>query len=97
MPSSVERVILLLTVGQIALAEIAFAVEEDYQGLSIASILMRHLVKIVRQNGLSQLEAGVLGRNLSMLAVLRRSRLPITLWNQGDSVHVTLSLLPVTE
>ena len=83
--------------GPYRTAELAFTVEEDYQGLGMASILMRHLVRIARQNGLSQFEASVLIRNLSMLAVFQRSGLPITLRNQGDSVHVTLSLLPPAE
>ncbi len=78
-------------------AELALTVEEDYQGLGIASILIGHLVQIARQNGLSQLEASVLTRNLSMLAVFRRSGLPSAVQNQGDSVHVTLSLPPLAE
>jgi len=34
-------------------AEIAFVVEEDYQGLGLASILLRHLVLIARKQGIS--------------------------------------------
>ena len=75
-------------------AELAFTVEEDYQGLGIASSLMRHLVAIARQKGLSQLEADVLARNPPMLAVFQRSGLPLSLRHDEDAVHVTLSLLP---
>jgi GNAT superfamily N-acetyltransferase len=75
-------------------AELAFTVEEDYQGRGIAGSLMRHILGIARQQGLDQLEADVLARNLSMLGVFRRSGLPMSLRHDEDSVHVTLSLRP---
>jgi RimJ/RimL family protein N-acetyltransferase len=78
-------------------AEVAFTVEEDYQGLGIAGSLLRHLVRIGLQNGLSRLEADVLARNLPMLSVFRRSGLPMTLRHDDDTVHVTLALRPVAE
>ena len=75
-------------------AELAFTVEEEYQGLGVASRLMRHLIWFARQTGLSQFEAEVLIGNLPMLAVFRGSGLPIILEQDGDTVHVTLSLRP---
>ncbi len=78
-------------------AECAFTIEEDYQGLGIASSLLRHLVRIARDHGLARLEADVLARNLPMLAVFRRSGLPMTLRHEDDTVHVTLSLRPATD
>ncbi len=78
-------------------AEVAFTIEEDYQGLGIASSLMRHLIRIARDTGLTRLEADVLARNLPMLSVFRRSGLPMTLRHDDDALHVTMSLLPVTE
>jgi GNAT superfamily N-acetyltransferase len=78
-------------------AELAFTINKDYQGLGIGSSLMRHLIRIARQNGLTQLEADVLARNLSMLAVFRRSGLPITVRNDRGAVHVTLSLRPTSD
>jgi GNAT superfamily N-acetyltransferase len=77
-------------------AEVALTVEEDYQGLGIASSLMRHLVRIAREKGLSRLEAYLLPRNQPMLSVFRRSELPMTLRHEDDAIRVTLSLLPVT-
>ena len=41
-------------------AEIAFTVEEDYQGQGIASSILRHLIHIAREKGVSQFEADVL-------------------------------------
>lgn len=78
-------------------AEVAFTVEEDYQGFGIASSLLRHLIRIARENGLSRLEADVLARNLPMLSVFRRSGLPMTLRHEDDAVHVTMSLQPLAE
>lgn len=78
----------------VRLAELAFTVEEDYQGLGIAGSLMRHIVGIARQQGLTQLEADVLARNLPMLAVFRRCGLPMSLRHDEDAVHVTLALQP---
>ncbi len=73
-------------------AEVAFLVEEDYQGCGLASALLQHMVRIARTKGLNQFEADVLARNLAMLRVFRQSGLPMTLTREGDVVHVVLSL-----
>ena len=72
--------------------EVAFLVEEDYQGRGIASLLMQHLVRIGREVGLTRLEADVLPYNNAMLTVFKQSGLPITTQTQDGVVHVTLSL-----
>lgn len=58
-------------------AEVAFTVEEDYQGKGIASRILKHLIHIAREKGLSQFEADVLTENSAMLAVFARSGLPL--------------------
>ena len=73
-------------------AEIAFLVEEDYQGQGIASTVLRHLTLIAREKGVSQFEAEVLPMNKSMLAVFARSGLPMKRSFEEGTVHVTLSL-----
>ena len=73
-------------------AEVAFAVEEDYQGQGIASCLLRHLVRIARSKGLVQFEADVLPTNRAMLAVFARSGLPMRQQSARDVIHITLSL-----
>jgi GNAT superfamily N-acetyltransferase len=78
-------------------AEVAFTVEEDYQGRGIASLLLQHLAGIAQKRGLERLEADVLAGNTPMLAVFRKSRLPGTLRHDGDIVHVTLSLTPSSD
>jgi RimJ/RimL family protein N-acetyltransferase len=73
-------------------AEVAFVVEEDYQGLGIAGRLLRHLAEIAREKGIAAFEAEVLAENGSMLAVFARSGLPMRKRRDGGIVHVTLSL-----
>ena len=75
-------------------AEVAFMVEEDYQGLGIASRLLRHLVNIARADGIGAFEADVLAGNEAMLAVLSRAGLPMTRRHEQGVVHVVLSLQP---
>ena len=80
------------TPGRQRSAEVAFTVEEDYHGQGIASRLLRHLVHIAREKGVSQFEAEVLPENNAMLGVFERSGLPMKKESGGGVVHVTLSL-----
>jgi RimJ/RimL family protein N-acetyltransferase len=73
-------------------AEIAFTVEEDYQGRGIASRILRHLIHIAQKKGVSQFEAEVLPENRAMLAVFVRSGLPTKQSFEEGAIHVTLTL-----
>jgi RimJ/RimL family protein N-acetyltransferase len=73
-------------------AEIAFVVEEDYSGLGIAGRILKHLARIAREKGIGRFEAEVLQQNKAMLAVFRRSGLPMKLTPEEGSFHVILSL-----
>jgi RimJ/RimL family protein N-acetyltransferase len=73
-------------------AEIAFTTEEDYQGRGLASLLLAHLIRIARQMGVSRFEAYVLAENQAMLAVFRRSGLPMHVRHESGVAHVTLVL-----
>ncbi len=73
-------------------AEVAFVVEEDYQGLGIASMTLRHLAGIAKDRGVTQLHAEVLQENKGMLAVFERSGFPMKQEYAEGIVHVTLSL-----
>ena len=75
-----------------AQAELAFMTDDNYRGLGIASLILRHLVRIAREAGLSRFVAEVLAENQPMLAVFRRSGLPMRLKRDGSALHVTLSL-----
>ena len=73
-------------------AEVAFIVEEDYQGLGIASRIFRHLIQIGRQKNVARFTADVLSGNQAMLRVFANSGLPIKQQRDGTVIHVTLSL-----
>jgi RimJ/RimL family protein N-acetyltransferase len=73
-------------------AEIAFTVEEDYQGQGIASRILKHLIQIAQTKGVLQFEAEVLPENRAMLAVFARSGLPMRKSLEEGALHVTLSL-----
>ena len=73
-------------------AEVAFTVEEDYQGLGIAGMILQELTGIARAKGLKRFEAEVLPSNSAMLAVFRRSGLPMTGRTEDGVVHVVMTL-----
>ena len=75
-------------------AEVAFVVEEDYQGQGIAGRLLGHLIAIARSRGMQAVEADVLRQNASMLRVFERCGLPIGKRVESGSVHIRLSLAP---
>ena len=73
-------------------AEIAFMVEEDYRGNSLAGRLLAHLSAIARDRGIARFEADVLAENKAMLVVFERSGLPMRKSRDGGVLHVTLDL-----
>ena len=75
-------------------AEIAFVTDGNHRGLGIASHILRHLVRIAQNSGVTHFEADVLAENQPMLAVFRRSGLPMQLGRDGGVIHVTLALQP---
>jgi RimJ/RimL family protein N-acetyltransferase len=73
-------------------AQIAFAVEEDFQGRGIASRMLRRLIRIARERGIERFEADVLADNGPMLAVLRHAGLPLRKSEADGVVSATLLL-----
>jgi RimJ/RimL family protein N-acetyltransferase len=73
-------------------AELAFITADDYRGRGIASLVLKHLVLIGRDQGLLRLEADVLAQNQAMLAVFRGSGLTMKEKGEGNVVHVVLCL-----
>jgi GNAT superfamily N-acetyltransferase len=73
-------------------AQLAFTVEEDYQGRGIASSLLRQLIQAGRAHGVSRFEGHVLAGNGPMLSVLRHSGLPVTEREEDGIVTVALAL-----
>ncbi len=74
-------------------AEIAFAVDDPHQGRGIGSVLLKHLVAIARDAGLSQFTANVLCDNTRMLHVFENSGLPMSAVVDEGIMEVTLPLV----
>ena len=79
-------------VTQPGVAEVAFMVDDAYQGRGIASAVIRHLAAIARAAGLDALHAEVLAQNAAMLKVFGKSGLAMSTERDQGVVHVTLSL-----
>jgi RimJ/RimL family protein N-acetyltransferase len=73
-------------------AEVAFTVEEDFQGLGIAGRVLAVLIAHARACGFTALEAEVLPGNKGMLKVFERSGLPMQKEREDGIVHLTLDL-----
>ena len=82
----------VLSSGPSGRAEIAFTVEEDYQGQGVAGRLFSALADVARQHGISVFEAEVLAGNPSMLRVFERSGMALTKRREGDVVHLDIAL-----
>ena len=50
-------------------ADVAFVVDEDYQGKGVATFLFKMLVRIAKEKGMEGFKADVLATNKSMLKV----------------------------
>lgn len=79
-------------VGKDGTAELAFTVEDDYQGQGVGSALLRHLVVLARAAGLAKLTAEVMTDNARMLRVFEKCGLPLERQQRPDAVHVALRL-----
>jgi len=75
-------------------AEVAFTIEEDFQGQGLASQLMALLTAIAREHGFHRFEADVLAGNAPMLKVFERSGLPLTKTRDGGVTHIVMDLPP---
>jgi len=76
-------------------AEVAFVVEDVYQGQGIGRRLMQHLAETARRNGISEFVAEVLPGNVPMLRLLQGLG-PIRVRHDGgvDEVRVDLTAAP---
>jgi GNAT superfamily N-acetyltransferase len=79
-------------VGQPGQAEVAFTVIDDFQGLGIGTALMTRLAAIARAAGIRELVADALSDNAPMLAVFKKSGLPVSTRRESGVLHVTIQL-----
>ncbi len=73
-------------------AELAFAVTDNFQGLGVATVIIKHLIRIAREIDIRTLEADVLSENTAMIRIFEKSGLPVTKVHEDRNVHVTMTL-----
>ena len=71
------------------MADVAFIVDEEYQGRGIATILLKQLVSLARKDGLKGFTADVLSTNKPMLKVFEKS-LPMTARLEDGAYSLTM-------
>ena len=73
-------------------AEVAFVVEDEYQGRGVGTLLLEHLARMARELGYRTFEAEVLADNRQMLEVFAHSGLPLRERVRDGLVHVEMDL-----
>ena len=73
-------------------AEVAFVVDECYQGLGIATLLLQHLTTIARMLEFREFTADVLQENEQMLRVFRNSGLAMQTRTSDGICKIWLSV-----
>ncbi len=71
-------------------ADLAFAVDENYHGLGIASYLYKMLVQLARERGLKGLTADVLASNKPMMRVFEKGDLTVNAQLDDDIYKLTI-------
>jgi len=71
--------------------EVAFLIDEDFQGIGIGSYLMEFLTSQAREQGLAGLTAEVLPDNQSMIKVFEKTNLPLESSLENGVYHMKIS------
>ena len=75
-------------------AELAFVTADAHHGRGVASVILRHLVQIARDQGLTHFDAAVLAHNRAMLSVFQRTGLPMDSKLEAGVLQVQLQICP---
>ncbi len=75
-------------------ADIAFVVDEEYQGLGVATYLYRRLAQLAAERGVEVLTADVLATNKAMMKVLEKGGFPIQAKLEQGVYELTIRLNP---
>ncbi len=74
-------------------ADLAFVVDEAYQGRGIATFLLEYLCRIAKQKGIRALRADVLAANKAMLRVFEKSSYPFRAVMREGVYEITIPLI----
>lgn len=72
--------------------DIAFVVDEDYQGYGIASFLYQMLARLAKERGAVTMTADVLASNRAMLKVFEKGGFPVTAKLEGGAYALSIDL-----
>lgn len=72
--------------------DIAFVVDEDYQGYGIATFLFQMLVRLGKERGAVTMTADVLSSNRAMLKVFEKGDYPVTAKLEGGAYALSIDL-----
>jgi len=75
-------------------ADLAFVVDEEYQGRGIATFLFELLSRVARERGIRALHADVLASNKAMMKVLEKSPYPFKAVMNSGVYEITIPLAP---
>jgi GNAT superfamily N-acetyltransferase len=78
--------------GTMQKAEVALLVDDAFHGFGIATLLLKHLIAIAREAGITHFEAEVLRSNRAMLNILVRSGYPVVTKGTRDFVYAMMDL-----
>ena len=75
-------------------AEVAFVVQDEFQGLGLGTILLEHLATIARRHGIRRFTADTLSENRRMLGVFRDAGFARRYSRASEVVQVVLDITP---
>ncbi|GAB92277.1 bifunctional acetate--CoA ligase family protein/GNAT family N-acetyltransferase [Gordonia rhizosphera] len=75
-------------------ADIAFTVEDAYQGMGLGGLLLEHLAAAARDRGIEVFEADVLAENLPMIRTLQSSGYLVEFGDDSEIQHAELAVDP---
>jgi RimJ/RimL family protein N-acetyltransferase len=78
--------------GGTATAEVAFLVDDPYQGHGVATLILEELIEIAKRHGIETFEADVLGENRQMMEVFQRAGFPLRTILKYGTLHVSFSI-----
>jgi acetyl coenzyme A synthetase (ADP forming)-like protein len=75
-------------------AEVAFVVEDDFQGKGLGTILLEHLAAEARRHGVRRFVADTMATNRRMIEVFENAGFAVTTRLEGGDVSVILDIAP---